>query len=97
MPFIQLERESCSPEQCHPNMQVIGLRLSKLSAEYLHAWGRDNAASIVTRYRLDGPGIESWWRQDFLHLPRPALGPTQPPIQWIPGLSPHLALRLKEE
>jgi hypothetical protein len=32
-------------------------------------------------------GIESQWRQDFLHLKTPALGPTQPPIQWVPGLS----------
>ena len=25
--------------------------------------------------------------QEFLHLSRPALGPTQPPVEWIPGIS----------
>jgi len=42
----------------------------------------------VTRYRLDRPGIESQWGRDFLHPSRSALGPTQAPIQWVPGLSP---------
>ena len=54
----------------------------------LHEEGRDSSVGIATRYRLDGPGIESrWGGRDFPHPSRPALGPTQPPIQWVLGLS----------
>jgi hypothetical protein len=49
--------------------------------------GRDSSVGIATRYGLDGPGIESRWGRDFSHTSRPTLGPTQPPIQWVPGLS----------
>ena len=49
--------------------------------------GRDSAVGIATRYDLDGPEIESRWGRDFPHLSIPALGPTHPPIQWLPGLS----------
>jgi len=49
--------------------------------------GRESAVGIATHYGMDGPGTESWWDRDFLHRSRPALGPTQPPVQWAPRLS----------
>jgi hypothetical protein len=49
--------------------------------------GRDSSVGVVTRYRLDGPGIDSKLRRDFPYTSSPALGPTQLPIQLAPGLS----------
>jgi hypothetical protein len=48
--------------------------------------GRDSSVGIATRYGMDGPGIESRWGRDFPQPSRPALGPTQPPVQRVPGL-----------
>jgi hypothetical protein len=50
--------------------------------------GRDSSVGIATCYGLDGPGIESRWGRDFPHRPSPALGSTQFPLQWVPGLFP---------
>ena len=73
--------------------------------------GQDSSVGIATRYGLGGLGIESLWGRFFLHPSRAVLWPTQPPIQWVPGLSrwvkrpgrgvdhpqPYLTPRLKEE
>jgi len=51
--------------------------------------GPDSPVGIATRYRRGCPGIESQWGREFPHPSKPALGPNQPPIQWVPGLFPE--------
>jgi hypothetical protein len=53
-----------------------------------HSVGRESVVGIANRYVLDGSGIESRWGRDISQPSRPALGSTQAPIQWVPGLFP---------
>jgi hypothetical protein len=59
--------------------------------EFLHCRqsnsGPGSVVGIETVYGQDGPGIESRWGRDFPHLSSPALRPTNPPVQLVPGLS----------
>jgi len=41
----------------------------------------------LTTVFVNGLGIEFRWGRDFPHMSRPGLGPTQPPVQCVSGLS----------
>ena len=48
--------------------------------------GPDSSVGIATDYGLDDPGPNPGGDEIFRPF-RPAMGPTQPPVQWVPGLS----------
>jgi len=48
--------------------------------------GPGSSFGIATHYGLDGSGSNPGGDEIF-RPSRPALGPIQPPVQWVPGLS----------
>ena len=48
--------------------------------------GQGGSVGIATDYGLDGPGSNTGGDEIFRQS-RPVLGPTQPPLKGVPGLS----------
>jgi len=53
---------------------------------YHYHCGPGSSVGIATDYGLEGPGSNPGGDEIF-RPSRPALGPTQSPVQWVPGLS----------
>jgi hypothetical protein len=70
----------------------VFLRVLRLSPSSHHSGSRSISGSTVSDYRLgDRSSIPGRGERIFpvASVSRPALGPTQPPVQWVPGvLSP---------
>ena len=45
-----------------------------------------SSVGIATNYGMDGPGSNPGGDEIF-RPSRPTVGPTQPPVHWVPGLS----------
>jgi hypothetical protein len=76
------------PQTFFPFLALADISLTKIKLCMYSVWRvLGSSVGIVTAYGLDGPGIESRWRQNFPHLSRPAMGPTQSPVEWVTGLS----------
>jgi hypothetical protein len=69
------------------HVAILHLPIQLYCMILLDRCGPGSLVGIPTSYGPDGPGIESRRGRDFPHLSRPALRPTQLPVQWVRDLS----------
>ena len=55
-------------------------------SKHFYLCGPGSSVGIATDYGLDGPGSNPGGNEIFCPS-RPALGSTQSPVKWVPGLS----------
>jgi hypothetical protein len=72
----------CQQQYCQVALYTLPyLHNLYLPATLSNCRDRDSSVGIATDYGLNGPENEYRWERDYSHTSRPALGPTQPPVQ----------------
>ena len=67
------------------SFNFVRLKLIYL-CNYTPCSGSGNSVGIATDYRVEGPGSNPGG-EEISRPFEPALGPTQPPVKWVPVLS----------
>ena len=78
------DRSLCS--RCSDNLKYEKVRYLFYYHKLYVLRGPGSSVGIATDYGMDGPG-SSPTGDEIFRPSSPALGSTQPPVQWVPGLS----------